>query len=94
MSKIYVGQEVTLRVKTFQDTTSATSRELKIKKKDGTILTFAATQTAGSTDTIEYTTNSTDLDLVGMYLVQAVVAFGGGKQRGETHALIVHAEFD
>jgi len=94
MGKIYVKQEITFQADTNQDISTATSRELSVKRPDNVIKTYAASLVVGSSTKLEWTSSASDLDIPGVYRIQALVSFGGGKQTGETFSITVHNEFD
>lgn len=56
------------------DLSGATTKQIKIQKPDGTILTKTAAFTTDGTDgQIQYTTISGDADLIGRYEIQVVI---------------------
>src|SRR5688572_23744786 len=57
---------------------SATTKQIKIRKPDGTLMTkTAAFTTNGSDGKVTYTTVADDIDLVGEYKAQAYVIMTG-----------------
>ena len=73
------------------DLSSATSLSLYIKKPDGTILNRTATLDSDGTDgKISYVTISGDLDVAGVYKLQAKIALSSGSFYSSTDTFKVH----
>ncbi len=92
MTKVYkndVGTEIILDC--GQDISSSTTRKIKVKKPDNTLVEWTAS--LEGTTKIKYTTQSGDLALAGKYLMQAYVSIGSWSGSGETCALVVYDSF-
>lgn len=91
MSKVYVGDTGTLiELDTGVSLAGATITEIKVKKPDGTIVTWPATVSGTS---LRYTTTDTSLDISGVWLLQAHVVLPSGEWSGETARMMVHSLF-
>lgn len=92
MSKTYVGDigtRITLDCGT--DISSASAREIVVRKPDGSSVTWTAT--ASGTDSIYFDTVSGTLDQPGDWRLQAKVTIGTGVWLGETVLLTVYPAF-
>jgi hypothetical protein len=91
MSKTYVGDTGTvLTLDCGTSVSTATVRRILYTKPSG--VTGAWTAAASGTDSIAYTTTAaSDLDVAGIWLLQAEVTTAGGKWLGETVELQVYA---
>jgi len=81
MSDSYIGDYGTqIIVDTGASLAAATVKKLKIKKPDGTTVT----KNADVTDLTKllYSAGASDLDLVGIYIVQAYIEFSDWKGHG------------
>lgn len=99
-TKTYVGDIGTIIVLRVLDAAAlaagltiadATTREINVRKPDGTITTWTAT--AEGTDSIQYTTIAGDLATAGEYHLQAHVVLPTWNGRGETDSLTVNLPF-
>jgi len=91
-SKVYkgdIGTDIILDCVT--DISSATTREILVKKPDGSTVTWAAT--AEGATSIKYTVQSGDLSAAGLYLLQASIVTPSWSGRGETFELRVYDHF-
>ena len=85
-----VGTQI--RLVTTDDLSTATLKEIHIKKPDGTIL--EKTATLEGTGTLTYTTISGDLDDEGEYLIYGYVEFSTHKFSTPSQSLRVYAEWE
>jgi hypothetical protein len=78
------------------DVSAATSTKIKVKKPDGTIVTWNADvyTISGVTNYLKYVTVSGDFDQAGQYEVQAYVTIGGYTGYGLTSRFEVYELFD
>jgi hypothetical protein len=91
--KMYVGDIGTIiRVDTEADLTNSTTRQIKVKKPDGTTADWTAT--LYDTTKIQYTIQSGDFDQAGNYQAHAYVILPSGTWRGEHFTFQVYAEWD
>ena len=74
------------------DITGATGTALKVKKPDGTEVSWTAT--IYDSNYLRYTTVSGDLDQVGVYYVQSYLTIGGWTGRGETAEFIIYDKYE
>ena len=75
-----------------KDVSTATTKQIKLRKPDGTVVTYAASFTAAGVDgQIQAATVSGDLDLVGRYTYCAYVAIGTWADHGSATAFEVRA---
>lgn len=98
MAKAYVGDVGTaLEVNTFIDLTDASTKQIKIKKPDGTILTKTGTIPVGlnpSDGKIVYFTEAGDLSVAGRYYVQPRIVTASSDHLGNTAVFEVFAVYD
>ena len=101
MSKIYVGDVGTvIRLDTDPsgdagiDLSSADTLKILVKKPDGTLDEWEATQYSDTTQ-IQYITEEGDLDIKGTYKFQAYIAWDNpaSEHRGETASIKVYEAF-
>ncbi len=101
MSKIYVGDVGTIiRLDTDPsgdagiDLATADTLKILVKKPDGTLVEWTATQYSDTTQ-IQYTIQEDDLDIKGTYKVQAYVAWDlpASEHRGETVSFKVYEAY-
>lgn len=88
MNKVYkgdVGTEIVLDC--GSDISNATTMEILVLLPDGNTTTWSAT--LEGTDSVKYVIQSGDLDMVGMYMLQAKVVTPDWSGRGETFYLRV-----
>lgn len=90
--KHYVGEEGTdLIVDVGSDISGATTAALKVKKPDGTQVTWTGTVDGADNDRIKYTLTSVDFNLAGIYKVQAFVINSGIEVLGEIFDIKIHS---
>lgn len=98
MAKAYVGDIGTaIEVNTYIDLTDASTKEIKIKKPDGTILTKTGTIPDGLTASdgkIVYFTESGDLSVRGKYYVQPHIVSATSNHLGNTDNFQVYDPYD
>jgi len=89
----YVGEIGTvITVDCGCDISGATVKSLKVRKPDGTEVSWTAT--IYNSNYLRYTTISGDLNLAGTYYIQAYVTFSGWTGRGETAELVIYENFE
>jgi len=95
--KHYVGEEgVPLIVKCGVDlSTSVTVAQIRVKKPDGTIVTWTASVYTyeGVTQYLRYYTVEDDLDQSGEYEAQAYVERGSWKVHGESFRFMIYVAY-
>ncbi len=90
--KMYVGDIGTeFIVDCGSDLTGATTTDLRVKKPDGTVETWAAA--IYNTNYLKYTIVSGDLDQEGEYELQSYVVLPSWTGRGETVEFTVYSLF-
>lgn len=90
--KVYVGDTGTLiQLDCMHDISAATALSIKVRKPDGTLVTWPAV--ARGTTVLEYTTDANSLDMNGVWKLQALVTLPSGTWRGETAQLPVFTPF-
>ena len=72
--------------------TGATSLALKVKKPDGTLVSW--TPTIYETNYLKYIVQSGDFNLSGTYYLQASLTLGGWSGLGETASFQISAVYD
>lgn len=93
MSKLYVDDVGTvILVNCGSAVTGATGISMKVKKPDGTEVSWTAT--VYGTDYITYTTIAGDLDQSGEYTLQASLTVGGWTGLGESASFTVYEEYE
>lgn len=76
---------------TVVDISAASTKQLKFRKPDGTVLEKAATLTTDGTDgKMQYATISGDLNLAGQWKVQGYVVIGSGTWHTDEYVFTVH----
>ena len=97
MIKHYVGEVgAVIIVDTQVDITSASTHSLKVKKPDGTLVTWDAdlySINSNETTRLKYVTIAGDFDQTGKYLVQPDIVLPEWSVYGETVNFIVHPNF-
>jgi hypothetical protein len=92
-TKSYVGDTGTIiTLDCGADVSSATARDIEVRKPDRTTETWAAV--ASGTNSIAYTTLAGTLDQAGTWMLQAKITMATGVWRGETVALEVAEVFE
>lgn len=91
MSKIYTGQVLKLIVDCREDITAGSNPQLAVRKPDGTIAVWDGA--VENKRYITYTTRVTDLDIKGVYSIQALPGLPSGPVRGETAKFEVFGPF-
>jgi hypothetical protein len=101
MSKIYEGDVgVQFVLDTGQDLDDSTKRELHVMKPSGAEVVWAASIyddpiTGNPTQCLTYISVNGDLDLAGVYKIQAYVEWGpGSKHLGDTVLLDVRVKYN
>ncbi len=98
MSKIYVGDVgKVIRLDTDPEglgieLATASTLKILVKKPDGTLDEWDATQYSDTTQ-IQYITQDGDLDIKGTYKFQAYIAWGTSEHKGETASVKVYEAF-
>ncbi len=93
-NKVYVGDvgtKITLDCTT--DVSAATTLTIEVLKPDGTSISWVAGKEANNTS-ISYTTKANDLDIPGVWRMQASVDSPLWVGLGETAKLRVHRVYD
>lgn len=98
-SEVHVGDigtefEATIRDETqdIVDISSASVKQMRFKKPDGTVVTKVATlRTDGSDGKMKYASEVDDLDVAGGWQVQGYVEIGSGKWSSDVHRFRVYA---
>ena len=91
-NKIYVGDIGTVIILDTNETiSSATTTDIKVKKGDGTIVTW--TGSLSGNDSVTYTVVDGDLSCSGIYKIQAYVVMPIWSGLGETAEFQVYAAF-
>lgn len=89
--KHYVGEEGTdIVVDVGSDISSATTAALKVRKPDGSFVTWTGTVTGAGNDHITYTITSVDFNLAGTYRIQSFVINSGVEVLGERFDIKIH----
>lgn len=74
------------------DVSAATTKQIIFKKADGTESTEDASFTSDGTDgQIEYAATSGDLNVNGVWLIQAKVVLAAGTFYSDVHQFVVHS---
>lgn len=90
MSKIYAGDHgTTISVNCAADVLAATSLAILAMRPDGTSVTWAGAP--GVPTSILYTTQPGDLNMAGIWTLQAVYVNANGSWHGEAANLTVYA---
>jgi hypothetical protein len=93
MSKVYVGDVGTeIVLDCGSSISAATSLEMRVRKPGGQVVTWQAT--LSGTQAMTYTTVAGDLDLPGVYKLQAKVVLPDWSGLGLAVSLPVYREFD
>ena len=85
----YVGDSVTFIVETSVDLTSFTTKYLKYKKPDGTWGKWNISFDGASPTIITCALNSGDLDIAGVWSLQAYVSIGASAYHGKIVDVLV-----
>ena len=94
-NKVYVGDEGTvIELDCGEDISTATVTDIKVRKPDGTLVTWTGSKNGGVNSQIDYTVVTDDFDQPGAYRLQAYVEMPSGKWRGESVSLLVYKSFD
>ena len=92
-NKVYVGDIGTvITLDTNETISSATTTDIKVRKGDGTIVTWAGT--LSGSDSVEYIIVDGDLSCSGIYKLQAYIVMSGWSGSGETTEFRVYAAFE
>lgn len=76
---------------TVVDISAATTKQLLLRKPDGTLLTKVASLTTTGTDgKMQYTTVANDLDQPGLWRIQGYVVVGAGSWHTDIYDARVH----
>ena len=93
-SKIYVGDVGTkIILNCDTDVSTATILTIEVLKPDGTEISWTATKESGNTS-ISYTTEANDLDIPGVWRMQASITSPAWVGLGETAKIRVHRIHD
>jgi hypothetical protein len=94
MNKIYVGDLNTeIQVDCVSDISQATAYAISVVKPDGTKVDWPAELIENSVSIISYSTVLGDLNVAGVYRLQAVVTMPNWQGRGETDLLPVYKHY-
>ena len=92
-NKIYVGDIGTvITLDTNESIISATTTDIKVRKGDGTIVTWTGSRF--ESDSVTYTTIDGDLSCSGIYKAQAYIIMPDWSGLGETVEFRVYAAFN
>lgn len=93
--KVYVNTVGTsIRLNCHDDISGGDDFGVAVQKPDGTEVEWSGSLVSGSTSKIEHITVAGDLNLVGTYLLQALVEFNGvWDGPGNTVKMTVYARF-
>jgi hypothetical protein len=92
-SKVYVGDAGTvIELDCGTDVSAATGRAIKVKKPDGSTVSWDAV--AGTSTSIRYTSLAGTFDQRGEWLLQAEITTATGKWLGATARLMVFATWE
>ena len=91
MSKVYVGQDWQLTLDTNEDVSAATTKQIRVRKPDGSIENKAASVV--DTTKLRITLTNTDIDQNGMWKFQTYAEVGGSVYFGETYEQEVFSKF-
>ena len=90
----YLGDIGTvITVSTGVDLSAASTAELKIKKPDKTVTTWAASVSGGDNTQLVYTVVADDFDQAGTYKVQAYIVTASWTGRGNTASFDISNTF-
>lgn len=97
---VHVGDETTFtcicvdKDNNAVDISAATVKSILFRKPDGTIVTQTATFTTDGTDgSIYYTTDDTDLNVVGTWKYRAEVTVSGKNRESSTCSIEVYSQW-
>ena len=94
-SKLYVDDEGTVfEVDVGTDVSGASTTDLKVRKPDGTRVSWTGAVNGVTNTQIDYTIVTDDLDQSGTYRLQSYVVTPTWTGRGETAEFVVYAAFD
>lgn len=94
MSKIYRNDTGTIfQVDVGVDISAASTAALKVRKPDGTEVTWVGAVNGSVPSQIDYTIVTDDLDQGGEYILQSYVVTATWTGRGESVQFFVYAEF-
>lgn len=94
-SKLYVGDEGTVfEVDVGTDISAASTTNLKVKKPDGSEVTWTGAANGSTNTQIDYTIVADDLDQAGRYKLQSYVVTASWDGLGETAEFVVHGAFN
>jgi hypothetical protein len=92
MNKVYVGDVGTIiTLDCGEDISSATTREILVRKPDGTLMTWTAV--ASGPNGIAFTAQADTLDQAGKWKLQAKIVLPTGNWKGQTTVLTVYPSF-
>jgi len=94
--KIYVGTAgLGVLINTCTDLTNATTVSIKVKKPNGVTATWVAEKITidGNMTYVKHTTSEEDIDIPGVYELQAYAEIGTWAGRGKTVSLVVYNDF-
>lgn len=85
MLETFIGDTVALQVDCGLNIVPYAIKQIRYKKPDGVTGCWTATQCAGDTECLTYTTDANDLDVAGKWSIQSYVAGGG---------VVLHGKWD
>lgn len=89
--KHYVGEEGTdIVVDVGSDISGATTAALKVRKPNGSVVTWTGAVSGVDNDHITYTITSADFNLAGNYRIQSFVINSGIEVLGEIFEITIH----
>ena len=94
-SKLYQADEGTVfQVDVGVDISAASTTDLKVRKPDGTLVSWVGAANGSTNTQIDYTIVTDDLDQLGQYRLQAYVVTATWTGRGETVNFTVYKAFE
>jgi len=90
--KVYINElGKTIRLDVGENVSAATAQSVSVMKPDATVDTWDAV--VSDDNYIEHVTITGDVNLAGIYRVQAVVTVGGIERRGNTARFVIYPLF-
>ena len=91
MSKIYKDTTgVLIQIDMQEDISEATTKNILVRKGEGTTTTWSGSVSSTDNNVLEYTTVEDDLDEVGTYYLQPSLVFDDWEGEGETVTFTVY----
>ncbi len=91
MTKVFVGDVGTIiTLDCGTDVSTSTERSIVVRKSNGEKVTWPAT--LSGTNSISYTTQENDLDVVGLWSIQAAITMPSWSGLGEITSLLVNRQ--